>query len=116
MPIRMTEAWLLLDESSIRQVAGNPRARHPLHLPKLHEIEKLADPKDLLKCALLAASASTGRRREREAQRFNQQRRQLLERLDHDGPIVKLSSWQRLITDIEVAAASILRGSHRVSG
>jgi hypothetical protein len=30
VPVRMTEAWLLLDEEAIRKVAGNPRGRNQL--------------------------------------------------------------------------------------
>lgn len=103
VPVKMTEAWLLLDEANIRQVAGNPRGREPLKLPKLHEVERVADPKDLLKQALLAASGATGRRRERDVKRFNQQRRQLLERLDRSGPIIGLPGWQQLLADIDLA-------------
>ncbi|WET79672.1 hypothetical protein P3102_37670 [Amycolatopsis sp. QT-25] len=104
IPVRMTEAWLLLDESLIRQVAGNPRGKAALGLPKIHEVEKVADPKEVLRSALLAAAESTGRRRERDGKRFNQQRRQLLERLDRHGPVSKLSSWRQLLTDVDAFA------------
>ena len=30
VPVRMTEAWLLLDESAIRRVAGRPHGDEPL--------------------------------------------------------------------------------------
>ncbi|MGL4743860.1 MAG: hypothetical protein ACRCXL_05665 [Dermatophilaceae bacterium] len=45
VPVRMTEAWLLLDEVSIRRVAGNPKGRTTPDLPKHGEIERCADPK-----------------------------------------------------------------------
>jgi hypothetical protein len=109
VPVKMTEAWLLLSESEIRHVAGNPRGRAPLGLPKAQAVERVADPKDLLRAALLAASASTGRRRERDAQRFNEQRRQLLSRLDPTGPITKLASWQQLLDDVDHARAQLRR-------
>jgi hypothetical protein len=101
IPVRMTEAWLLLDEGAIRSVAGNPRGRADLGLPGVNGAERLADPKSLLSSALLAAAAVTGRRRERLAKRFSQNRRQLLERLDHHGPVTQLASWQRLVSDID---------------
>lgn len=104
IPVRMTEAWLLLDEVLIRQIAGNPRGKTALGLPKIHEVEKVADPKELLRSALIAAAESTGRRRDRDAKRFNQQRRQLLERLDRHGPVSKLSSWQQLLADVDAVA------------
>jgi hypothetical protein len=71
IPIRMTEAWLLLDEMNIRVVAGNPRGKESLDLPKLHEVENLADPKELLSECLLRAAGAAGRRRERVAKRFS---------------------------------------------
>lgn len=101
IPIRMTEAWLLLDEGSIRRVAGNPRGRAPLPLPKVHEVERVADPKSLLQQCLLEAADHSGRRRDKVAKRFPQHRRQLLERLDCTGPVTGLSSWQQLVNDIE---------------
>ncbi len=107
LPIRMTEAWLLLDEPAIRFVAGNPRGRADLGLPKWHEVERVADPKALLRSALLAAAETTGRRRERDAGRFESNRRQLLERLDVHGPVSRLSSWAHLIEQLDRLAARL---------
>ncbi|GIH93741.1 hypothetical protein ACFFMN_21600 [Planobispora siamensis] len=101
IPVRMTEAWLLLDEDGIRQVAGNPRGRHDLKLPKVHQVEGVADPKQLLKECLVKAADVTGRRHDRITKRFFQHRRQLLERLDCTGPVSELPSWKRLVTDID---------------
>ncbi|WP_248965912.1 DUF4276 family protein [Sphaerisporangium perillae] len=101
IPIRMTEAWLLLDEMAIREVAGNPRGRQDLKLPKNHEVERVADPKKLLQQCLLVAADSSGRRHERTAKRFSHHRRQLLARLDRLGPVSELSSWKRLVADID---------------
>lgn len=101
VPIRMTEAWLLLDEAAIRMVAGNPRGRTHLDLPKCHEVESHADPKKLLSECLLKAADVTGRRRERVAKRFSQNRRQLLERLDRHGAVTELESWKSLVSDID---------------
>ncbi|MDP9841929.1 DUF4276 family protein [Streptosporangium lutulentum] len=101
IPVRMTEAWLLLDESGIRQVAGNPRGRKDLRLPKAHEIENVADPKHVLKECLVNAADVSGRRHDRITKRFFQHRRQLLERLDCTGPVSGLPSWKRLVADID---------------
>ncbi|WFE67159.1 DUF4276 family protein [Micromonospora sp. WMMD714] len=105
IPVRMTEAWLLLDETTIRLVAGNPTGRMGLTLPKRHEVEALADPKEMLRTCLLAASGETGRRREAVRKRFNQHRRQLLQLLDPSGPVARLDSWKRLREDIDRIAA-----------
>lgn len=62
VPVKMQEAWLLLDESAIRQAAGRPTTRVPLDLPKISALEGLADPKHVLHETLRAASGATGRR------------------------------------------------------
>jgi hypothetical protein len=101
IPVRMTEAWLLLDEQAIRQVAGNPKGSTPLNLPTVREAERVADPKALLFEVIMRAANVTGRRRERTARRFNQNRRQLLERLDRAGPVCSLKSWQAMVDRID---------------
>ena len=103
----MTEAWLLLDEAAIRMVAGNPRGRQVLSLPKVNEVERLADPKSRLREALQAAADVRGRRRSRLDRRFNNNRRQLLRRLDPTGPVTQLSSWVALVDDIDGATARL---------
>ena len=62
IPVRMTEAWLLLDEAAIRSASGNPRGRLPLNLPALASIERFPDPKESLFQALKIASEQRGRR------------------------------------------------------
>jgi hypothetical protein len=62
IPVRMTEAWLLLDERAIRIASGNPYGRRPLNLPPRASIERIADPKGALFQALRDASEQTGRR------------------------------------------------------
>lgn len=103
VPVRMTEAWLLLDESAIRNVAGNPRGRMNLDLPTPREVERLADPKTLLKEKLALASGQSGRRLMTVKKRFDQNRQQLLERLDIDGPVEQLSAWQEFVRKMEDA-------------
>jgi hypothetical protein len=62
IPVRMTEAWLLLDETAIRSASGNPNGTMPLKLPGAARLESLKDPKELLFEALRTASGrSPGR-------------------------------------------------------
>jgi hypothetical protein len=56
IPVRMTEAWLLIDEEAIRAAAGNPKGKVALDLPGLNKIESLPDPKEVLFTALRTAS------------------------------------------------------------
>jgi hypothetical protein len=62
IPIRTTEAWLLTDESAIRQAAGNRNGSVALSLPKPSKVEAEADPKATLLTALRVASERRGRR------------------------------------------------------
>jgi hypothetical protein len=103
VPVRMTEAWLLVDERAIRRVAGNPNGRCALGLPNVRRIESLPDPKAELKRVLSTASELTGRKLERFNRRFSENRRQLLRRLDANGPVTSLSSWQAFVREVEEA-------------
>jgi hypothetical protein len=109
VPVRMTEAWLLLDETAIRRVAGRPSGTADLGLPRLHEIETIADPKKMLGDALLIASGASGRRRRKLERDFGAHRRQLLEDLDPNGPVRSLSAWQALARRV-AQMASVLQG------
>lgn len=62
IPVRMTEAWLLIDEAAIRRAAGNPRSHVELSLPNINAIEGKADPKQILHEALRRAAGDTRRR------------------------------------------------------
>lgn len=104
VPVRMTEAWLVLDEAEIRRVAGRPASSNVLGLPPIGTVETIPDPKALLQEALMKAGAPSGRRRRRQFERdFGQHRALLLQRLDLGGPINQLSAWQRLKGNIALA-------------
>lgn len=62
VPVRMAEAWLLVDERAIRRAAGNPNGAAPLSLPRPAKLEDVPDPKKLLRECLIQASEKTGRR------------------------------------------------------
>jgi hypothetical protein len=61
VPVRMTEAWLLIDEKAIRGAASNPNGSMKLNLPKRKDLEKIA-AKTVLHELLQSASGNTGRR------------------------------------------------------
>lgn len=65
IPVRMTEAWLLISEDAIRGAAGNPNGRARLQIPPLSKLEELPDPKKLLETLLVEASELSGRRRKK---------------------------------------------------
>ena len=99
VPVRMTEAWLLLDEAAIRNVVGKPGGRAPLNLPAPERAERVADPKERLRDALLAASGNRGRRRRRFHRELPRLRRRLLQDLPIGGALERLESWVRFRDD-----------------
>jgi hypothetical protein len=98
IPVQMTEAWLLFDETAIRLAAGNPNGKSPLNLPDLFTIEQNPDPKNILFEILREASGLTGRR----LKKFNvaESRIRIAELVSDYTPLEKLSAFQRLENDI----------------
>lgn len=107
IPIRMTEAWLLLDEAEIRRVAGAPNNKTPLDLPKPSKVESIPDPKAVLKQTLARASGLSGRKLATFNDRFSRHRAQLLERIDPDGPIRTVPSWRDFNSDLIAGLAQL---------
>jgi hypothetical protein len=107
VPIRMQEAWLLLDEQAIRSSAGNPKGRVALDLPAPAKIENLSDPKAHLHSQLIAASELTGRRR---AQFDPGRRAHLIPEYMRDFAVLRqLSAFNRLERDIRHWASGLHR-------
>lgn len=98
IPVRMTEAWLLLDEAAIRSAAGNPFGRIALGLPPLRQLEDLPDPKVRLHELLRQASALSGRRLRRF--RVEQCVRRLTEFLEDFSPLRQLPAFIALEEDV----------------
>ncbi len=101
VPVQETEAWLLLDEEAIRRVAGRPNGTIQLNLPRPEAIETVSDAKRMLRDAIITASETTGRRRERIKRRFPEIRSRLLRELKKSTSLERLPSWSRLKNDIE---------------
>jgi hypothetical protein len=98
VPVRMTEAWLLADESAIRQAAGRPKSTDPLDLPHPNRIDHEPDPKARLYDLLREASGKRGRRRKsfdvREAAAL------VPEFIATFAPLRQLSAFARLEADL----------------
>ena len=110
IPVRETEAWILLDEAAIRRVAGSPKGRRPLELPKLSQLENVSDPKKALEEALCTASGCQGNRLKRFRKRLGELRRILLEQLPVGGYLEEVPvggyleevpAWCRLKQSVE---------------
>ena len=107
VPVRMTEAWLLHDADAIRAASGNPNGRAPLELPALKHLEDRADPKEILKTALLTASEARGRVRKQKVRDFGRMRHRVAELIEDYGPLRALPAFSRLEDDLEVTLEAL---------
>jgi hypothetical protein len=101
VPIRMTEAWLLIDEQAIRTAADNPRGTEDLSLPSLGSLEDVPDPKSLLYDCLRKATELSGRRLHKF--RVQQAARRVADYVDDFSPCRRLTAFARLENDIKSA-------------
>jgi Domain of unknown function (DUF4276) len=98
IPVRMTEAWLLIDERAIRTAAGNPNGTSALDLPPRRRLEAMPDPKAALK-ALLADASGLGQRRRARFDRADAIQR-LAEIIEDYSPLRDLPAFQAFYADL----------------
>lgn len=103
VPVRMTEAWLLHDESAIRRASGNPNGTVQLSLPSPARVEADPDPKATLESALLTASELTGRRRQKRKADFSAMRARTAELIGSYEPVRASSAFQRFLDELRPA-------------
>jgi hypothetical protein len=99
IPVRMLEAWLLFNETAIRDAAGNPRSKEKLEIPDIRKLEQLPDPKNILHQLLSTASGLNGRR----LSKFNPHEKihRLADLIDDFSPLRTLSAFQALEAEIQ---------------
>ena len=97
IPVRMQEAWLLIDESALKMAAGNPSNHQALPMPDVRRLENLPDPKRILHDLLRQASGLQGRRR---LKRFDRDLGKCVQRvtqqIDDFHPLRKLAAFRML--------------------
>lgn len=98
VPVRMTEAWLLVSEPALRAAAGNSNGRTPLTFPSLRDLETIPDPKDLLQKLLIKASEASGRRLKKFS--FPVHRARVPDFIDEWDVLLRLPSAKALYDDI----------------
>lgn len=107
IPVRMTEAWLLIDASALRNAAGNPHGRAQLDVPALKQLESLSDPKRTLKSLLADASALRGRHLARFDREARMQR--VAELIDDYSALLKLPAFGLFWSELIVALRALGR-------
>jgi hypothetical protein len=92
VPVRMTEAWLLVDEQAIRSAVGNPTGRVALNLPPRGQIESVAAKERLLQALEVACEFGTHRKRRFQPQQY---RHRVAEEMAELTKVRTLSSFRR---------------------
>lgn len=103
IPVRMTEAWLLFDESAIRQAAGNPHGSTRLKLPALNRMEEVPDPKAVLETALQSASEASGRRLKQFQRDLPLLKLRVTEYIEDFSPLRSLRAFEDFEKDVHEA-------------
>lgn len=99
IPVRMTEAWLLLDAAAIRGAAGNPSSSAALDLPRPRKLEQHKDPKSVLFDALRVASGLSPSRL--KGFRPEARRHRIAELMATFEPLRELPSFARLEAQLQ---------------
>ena len=100
IPVRMQEAWLLIDGPALRRAVGNPQGRQPLELPDLRGLEGLPNPKETLYELLGTASGLSGRRKRRFKRDVNRHVHRVAEEIDDFGPLRALRAFRQVESDV----------------
>ncbi|MYH60472.1 MAG: hypothetical protein F4148_01435 [Caldilineaceae bacterium SB0675_bin_29] len=101
IPIRMQEAWLLIDEAAIKAAAGNKGYTGQLELPVVSRLEGLANPKGVLN-ELLRQASDLNRRRQRSF-RVAKHARLVTEFIEDFSPLRQLSAFAALEEEVSNA-------------
>lgn len=99
VPVRMTEAWMLIDGAAIARAADRPNAVVPV--PPIAQLETLADPKSDLEQLLTSAAGPLTGRRHKQFQRSIVNRRVNVANLIGDfAPLEAVPAFHRFQTDL----------------
>ena len=101
IPIRMQEAWLLIEEAAIKSAAGNRRCAGSLELPSVTDLERIPDPKELL-YRLLRQASDLNRRRQRSIP-VRRRARLVTEFIEDFTPLKQLSAFVALEEEVSSA-------------
>ena len=96
VPVRMQEAWLLIDECALRKAAGNPRGRQRLDIPEPKKLEDLPDPKQILHDLLREASGFRGRRLKGFIRDVGSHVHRVAEQIDDFSVLRELTAFRRV--------------------
>ncbi len=98
VPVRMTEAWLLIDEPAIKTASGNPNSDENLDMPDLKKLESEKNPKKTLHDLIKMASKLKGRNLDKL--NIHQAVHRVAENINDFSPLKNLSAFQELENEV----------------
>ena len=107
IPIRMSEAWLLVDELAIRSASGNPNSTIPIQFPKISRLESLPNPKEILEALIRKASGLRGRNLKKL--NVDKAKHRVAEHIVDFSPLKRLTAFQTFESDLK----SVLLGLYK---
>lgn len=99
VPIRMQEAWLLIEPQAIRDAVGNSNGQQPINLPHISRLEDLPDPKEILYQFLKDASGLSPHRLNRF--HVGEKARRVAEFIQDFSKLRRLTAFQTLELDLQ---------------
>jgi len=106
VPVRMTEAWLLFDQSAIREAADNKHGSVALELPALRRLDTLPNPKQILNALLCSASEKNGRNLHKFQSGLAHRRARVVDLIEDFAPLRVLPAFQQVESDIRTMLQS----------
>ncbi len=100
IPVRMLEAWLLIEEAAIRKAASNPGGKRVLRLPECKRLEQIPDPKQQLYDLLRDACELQGRRRGKFEKTLHRAVHDVARYIDDFSPLRNLSAFRAMEQEI----------------
>ncbi len=107
IPVRMTEAWLLIDAEAICKAADNPHCKAAIEIPQPRRLEALSDPKQLLHELLERASEKTGRRLDQFRRELTWRRVRGAELSGDFSPLNRLSAFAQFVEETRQAVQQL---------
>ena len=101
VPVRMTEAWLIINEEAIRRASDNPNGTIELTVPKIDAIENISNPKGLLHQLLIDASEKHGRMLKQFKARVNKAVHRVADNINDFSVLRELSAFNRFEEDVK---------------
>lgn len=98
VPVRMTEAWLLLDADAIARAADRVDAAE-IDVPSVSRLDRLPDPKSTLHQLLRDASGKSGRHHRRFTRDIGNRVQRVAEYISTYEPLRALSAFREFETD-----------------